>query len=393
MNYETSAFGGDEHLALPDGTEPPSRRKWIIVAVIAVVVLLGGWYVFHAGKKDGAASTTQASDPAPVVTVIQPGVTGVQRAVSGTGSLAARVDMPVGVAGEGGRVTAVLVQPGDWVKAGQVLATVDRSVQVQTAASLAAQIAVAQADEKLAQANLDRAKQLVANGFISKSDIDTLTSTRDSALAKVHVAEAQLAEQRATNGRLDIRAPAAGLVLTRQVEPGQIVSSGSGTLFRMAKDGEMELKAQLSQSDLSHVPVGAGAQITPVGSTQSYAGHVWQVEPVIDPQSRQGVARIAVPYTDALRPGGFAAATIEAGTTQAPQLPNSALLSDDNGNFVYVIKPDNTVERRNIRLGIVSDTGAAIASGLTGQERVVLSAGAFLNPGQKVKPVLQKTVR
>jgi RND family efflux transporter MFP subunit len=393
MNYETSAFGGDEHLALPDGTERPSLRKWIIIAVIAVVVLLGGWYAFHAGKKDGGASTAQASDPAPVVTVIQPGVTGVQRAVSGTGSLAARVDMPVGVAGEGGRVTAVLVQPGDWVKAGQVLATVDRSVQVQTAASLSAQIAVAQADEKLAQANLDRAKQLVANGFISKSDIDTLTSTRDSALAKVHVAEAQLAEQRATNGRLDIRAPAAGLVLTRQVEPGQIVSSGSGTLFRMAKDGEMELKAQLSQSDLSHVPVGASAQITPVGSSQSYAGHVWQVEPVIDPQSRQGVARIAVPYTDALRPGGFAAATIEAGTTQAPQLPNSALLSDDNGNFVYVIKPDNTVERRNIRLGIVSDTGAAIASGLTGQERVVLSAGAFLNPGQKVKPVLQKAVR
>jgi RND family efflux transporter MFP subunit len=392
MNYETTAFGSDDHLALPGGMERPSRRKWIIGAVIAILVLLGAGYAFHAGKKD-AAATARASDPAPVVTVIQPGLTAVQRAVSGTGSLAARVDMPVGVAGEGGRVTAVLVQPGDWVKAGQILATVDRSVQVQTAASLAAQIAVAQADQKLAQANLDRAKQLVSNGFISKSDIDTLTSTRDSAVAKVHVAEAQLEQQRATNGRLDIRAPAAGLVLTRQVEPGQIVSSGSGTLFRVAKDGEMELKAQLSQSDLSHIPVGASAQITPVGSSQSYAGHVWQIEPVIDPQSRQGVARIAVSYNSALRPGGFAGATIEAGAAEAPKLPNSALLSDDNGNFVYVLKPDNTVERRNITLGIVSDSGASIASGLTGGEKVVLSAGAFLNPGQKIKPVLQKAVR
>jgi hypothetical protein len=116
---------------------------------------------------------------------------------------------------------------------------------------------------------------------------------------------------------------------------------------------------------------------------------VWQVAPTIDPTSRLGEVRISIPYNPAIRPGGFADAKISAGTTTAPLLPQSAVLSDDQGNYVYVIDADNKVQRRNIKIGTVSDAGVTIASGLTGQERVVLSAGPFLNPGQKVKPVQQ----
>ncbi|MFX8012213.1 HlyD family efflux transporter periplasmic adaptor subunit, partial [Acinetobacter baumannii] len=93
-----------------------------------------------------------------------------------------------------------------------------------------------------------RAKQLVSRGFISRSDIDTKTATRDAAAARVKVAEAQLSQQQASNGRLDIRAPAAGLVLTRNVEAGQVVSAGSGVLFRMAENGQLELRAQVSEA-------------------------------------------------------------------------------------------------------------------------------------------------
>jgi len=393
MNYESTRFEGDGHLALPGEAERPSRRRWIIGGIAIVLILGLAWYAMHAGKKDGAATqAAQSGEQLPTVSVVVPGRSTVARTVSATGTLAARVDMPVGVAGEGGRVTAVLVQPGQWVRAGQVLATVDRSVQTQTAASLAAQIKVAQADATLAQADLDRAKQLVSRGFISKADIDTKTATRDGAIARVRVAQATLAQQQATNGRLDIRAPAAGLVLTRTVEPGQIVSAGSGTLFRMAKDGEMEMRAQLSEGDLLGLGVGASAQITPVGGSQSFAGHVWQVSPVIDPTTRQGIARIAVSYNAQLRPGAFAAATIDSGSAQAPRLPNSAIQSDDQGNYVYIVGAGDKVERRNIKIGVVSDTGVSVAEGLNGTERVVLSAGAFLNPGQKIKPVTQKAV-
>jgi len=146
------------------------------------------------------------------------------------------------------------------------------------------------------------------------------------------------------------------------------------------------MQAQLSQEDLSLVHVGMAAEVTPVGSDRKFSGSVWQVSPAIDPQSRLGTVRISVPYDPIMRPGGFAEARITAGSTSAPMLPQSAVLSDDNGNYVYVINGRNEVERRNIKIGTVDNRGVTIAEGLSGNEAVVLSAGPFLNPGQKVNP-------
>lgn len=388
MNYEPGHIGGEERLSLGYEGRPDGRRRLLIGAVILIVLAVVGYLLFASHKKP--AASTPVEDQIPTVSVVVPGRQTVSHLITATGSLAARREMPVGVAGQGGLITHVLVDPGDWVKAGQVLATVDRSVQTQTAASLAAQVNVAQSDARLAQANLDRAQKLVSDGFISKADIDQLTATRDGAIAKVHVAQAQLAEARAQNAQLDIRAPAAGLVLTRGAEPGQIVNQSGGALFRMAKDGEIELDAQLNEADLAKLSVGVPATVTPVGSNSSYQGRVWQVEPVIDPQSRQGIAKIAVPYHKDLRPGGFASATIQAGANQAPLLPQSAVQSDEKGNYVYIIGKDDKVVRRDVVTGVVSDAGVSIASGLDGSEHVVVSAGAFLNPGQKVHPTLVK---
>lgn len=395
-------LGRDEQLALTSEGEGRSKRLWWIIGGVIALVLVaaGAWYAFASGSSDAAktaaAKGAEGADGGrqlPVVTVAAPGRQSIDRVISGTGSLAARREMPVGVAGEGGEVTRVLVEPGDWVNAGQVLATVDRSVQAQTAQSLAAGIRVAQADLDIAQAELDRAKQLLGRGFVSKADIDRKTATRDAAAARVRVAQAQHSETAARNRRLDIRSPAAGLVLTRAVEPGQIVSSGSGTLFRVAQGGQFELRAQLSEADLQRIPVGARADVTPVGTDQTFTGEVWQVSPVIDPQTRQGIARIALSYNKALRPGGFASTQIHSGGQVAPMLPQSAIQSDSKGNFVYILNAKDETERRAITTGDVSDTGVAITSGLNGNERVVLTAGAFLNPGQKVKPNLTKLQR
>lgn len=399
MNYEARMFGRDEQLAIAGEGEVRSRRRWwIIGGLIAVAALAATWFAFSSGvaggEKAGAAKGADGGGrQLPVVSVGVPGRREIDRVITGTGSLAARREMPVGVAGEGGEVTRVLVEPGDWVAAGQVLATVDRSVQAQTAQSQAAGIRVAQADLGIAQAELDRAKQLVERGFVSKADIDRKTATRDAAAARVRVAQAQYSEINARNRRLDIRAPAAGLILTRAVEPGQIVSAGSGTLFRVAQGGQFEMRVQLSEADLQRIPVGARAEVTPVGTAEKFSGEVWQVSPVIDPQTRQGIARVALSYNKALRPGGFASASVHSGGQVAPLLPQSAIQSDSKGNFVYVLNAKDETERRPITTGDVSDTGVAITSGLSGTERVVLTAGAFLNPGQKVKPNLTKLQR
>jgi HlyD family secretion protein len=385
MNYESTIPSENIAILADAEARTANRRRLIITAAVVVALLLAYiGYNYFAGSA-GAGKDDTASQ-APTVTVMVPGKQQVTRTINATGTLAARREIPVSVVGEGGRVTNVYVDAGDWVKQGQVMASIDRAVQTQQAASLEASVGVSRADLNLAQSNLDRAEQLVDRGFISKADIDRLTATRDSAAARVRVAQAQLNETRARNSRLNIVAPKAGFVLERNVEPGQTVTQGSGTLFLLAQDGEMELQAQLGESDLANVSVGIATQVTPVGTDRVLTGNIWQISPMIDPQSRQGIARISLGYDRALRPGGFASARIESGTSEASVLPESAVQNDSKGSFVYIVGADNKAVRRDVVVGSVSSAGLSITSGLKGTERVVLRAGGFLNPGETVRP-------
>lgn len=324
------------------------------------------------------------------MTVVVPGTTLVADQIRVTGTVSARRDMPVGVQGEGGMVTQVLVEPGTAVRAGQVLARIDRSVQQQQVAQLQAAVSRAHADAVLAQAQLDRAKTLVSNGFISKSDIDTRTATRDGTIAAERLAQAQLRESQARLGRLDIRAPASGIVLSRNVEAGQIVSSGTPALFHMAQNGDVEMRAQIAEQDLPKLHVGQPAIVQAVGSSNQFKGRIWLLEPMIDATSRQGMARILLDRDRQVRVGAFANAVIQAGDTTKPVLPQSAIQSDEKGNYVYIVGTGDKVERRAVTIGTIGTAGISIASGLNGTEKVVASAGAFLQPGEKIKPVVAK---
>jgi RND family efflux transporter MFP subunit len=168
------------------------------------------------------------------------------------------------------------------------------------------------------------------------------------------------------------------------------VTQGSGTLFLLAQDGEMELQALLGESDLARVSVGTPAQVTPVDTDKVLTGQIWQISPMIDPQSRQGIARISLGFDSALRPGGFASARIQSGTSEVSVLPESAVQHDSKGSFVYIVGPDNKAVRRDVVVGSVSDAGISITSGLNGNEKVVLRAGGFLSPGETVQPKVQK---
>ena len=392
MNYETTvSLDGNETVIFErsDDDARRRRRRNLLLAALAVVLLAAiAWYLFSG---DEPATDEAGAEQAPAVSVIVPGRTTIAGTINATGTLAARREMPVGVVGEGGRVISVPVEAGQWVRAGQVLAVIDRSVQSQQAESAAAQIQVARADAQLAQANLDRALQLVDRGFISKADVDRLSATRDAAVARVRVAEAQYGERRARNAQLNIVAPAAGLLLERNVEPGQVVGGGSGTLFSIAKGGEMELLAELGETELAQLPLGAMASVTPVGTDKSFTCQVWQISPVINEQDRQGTARCAMPYAPELRPGGFASAEINSGSVVAPLLPESAIQNDEKGPFVYIAGRDNKVVRRDVKTGIVTANGIAVVEGLSGNEKVIQRAGGFVSPGEVVRPRLVKS--
>lgn len=380
---EAVAVSLDGEPAIAEREARSRKRLYIVIALVVLAAIVAAYLLLTMGAEDEAADT---GSQAPAITVVSPGRTTVAGEIVATGVLAARRDAPVGVVGEGGRVVSIPVEAGDWVRQGQVLAVIDRSVQSQQARAAAAQIEVAQADAELAQSNLDRSLQLVERGFVSQADVDRLTATRDAAVARVRVARAQLDELQARNARLNIVAPSAGLVLERNVEVGATVSAGSGPLFRLARGGEIEMLAQVGEEQLTRLRAGVSAEVTPVGSEQTFTGQVWQVAPTIDAQNRQGTARIALSYDPALRPGGFATARILSGTTTAPLLPESAVLSDDDGSFVYVVDAENKVQRTPVRTGMVTSEGVVIESGITGSEKIVLRAGGFLTEGETVNP-------
>ena len=394
MNRETRVER-DNLTVIDDGAR--RRRRNLIIGAVMVLAVLALAYVLFARAKpaDPAAKGAVAGAPGaggkpggqiPAVSVVVPGRSQVARVITASGALAAQRDQPIGAAGGGGRVTAVLVDAGSWVRQGQTMVTVDRSVQTEQLAQLAAAIQSARANAALAQNEYNRSASLVGRGFVSKADIDRKGAARDQANAQMRVAQAQYGASRATLGLLDVRAPNSGLVLTRNVEVGQVISGASGPLFRIARDGAMEMRAQLAQGDLATIRVGLPATVKPIGTDTMLNGRVWKVAPVIDPTSRQGEVRISIPYSAAIRPGGFAEARITSGATTAPLLPQSAVLSDADGNYVFIVNARNEVERLPIKIGTVDDSGVSIIEGLAGTESVVVSAGPFLNPGQKVAP-------
>ncbi|WP_448580099.1 efflux RND transporter periplasmic adaptor subunit [Thermaurantiacus sp.] len=361
--------------------------RWVLALLGLAAVALMVWLLVMKAQSRGPVAPPAGP---PAVSVMVPGLVEVPEVVQATGTISARRDMPVGVVGEGGAVETIRAEAGQYVQKGQVLAEIDSAVQRAQLQQLRAGAEQARADARLARAELERAQKLVERGFVSRADIDRRQATLDAAEARVAVADAQVREMQERIGRLSIRAPEAGLVLERSVEPGQVVSPATGPLFRIAAGGALELRAEVAEQDMTALRVGEAVTVTPSGADRSVTGTIWLVEPVIDPARRLGVARISLPADPMLRVGGFARADIVGGTLMRPRVPQSAVLSDNEGSFVYVVGKDDKVVRRPVKIGPVSREGIAIREGLDGSERVVVSAGAFLRAGEVVTPVLRK---
>jgi RND family efflux transporter MFP subunit len=327
----------------------------------------------------------------PTVSVTSVGVSTIPTTVSIIGTIAARYDMPIGVEGDGGRVAGIYVEAGDHVKQGQVLAHLNNSVLEPQVANLEAALEQARAEAELAAAEYHRAQAVGAAGALSAEETEKRRSTSVTAAAKVKVATAQLDEARARLARADIRAPADGIILTRTVEVGQTAMAGGDPLFRLSKDGEIELRGQVAEQDLPLLQVGQKVDVKLTGTPKVYAGHIRLLGAVIDPATRLGTVRVALTPDPNLRPGAFARAEVTVSNAERTVLPQTAVLSDDKGSFVLIVNAQNKIERRAVRVSGIVQNGVSIADGVVGKEQVVATAGAFLEQGEIVNPVPMKT--
>jgi HlyD family secretion protein len=368
----------------PSKAHARGRLKWSLGALVALLVIgLVAWKLLSGGK---AAHTTLSDRSAvPLVSVIVPALQSVTSNVTFTGAIAARYDMPIGNEGDTGRLTAVYVEAGDHVKRGQILAKIDDSVMVQQVNRLAASLEQAKAQAELSAAEYKRALGVEAAGALSAEDIAKRRATSITDAANVKVVAAQLAEADARLGRTRISAPIEGTVLTRSAEIGQIASPGGAALFRVASGGEVEMRGQIAEQDLAQVKVGQAATVYLTGMERPFTGTVRLLGAVIDPATRLGDIRISLKPDLALRPGAFARAQVAVDKAPRPVLPQTAVMADDNGSYVLIVNSSSRVERRAVRVSGTTNGGVIVAGGLTGNERVVATAGGFLRDGEEVK--------
>jgi HlyD family secretion protein len=367
------------------------RGRWIVGGILLLIIALIAAVAMRTtsmSKAKAAAAATQ--NMAPLVSVITPAMQPVTSTVTFTGTISARFDMPIGAEGDGGRITAVYVEAGDQVKRGQVLAKLDDSVLRPQLNRLAATLEEARADASLAEAEYVRAKGVEGAGALSAEEVERRRAASVTAAARVKVAAAQLAETQAHLNRTYIRAPSDGTVLTRRAEVGQTATSGGDALFRLASGGEVEMRGQVAEQDLATLTVGQTATVRLTGVPVPFEGKVRLLGAVIDPQTRLGDIRIALQPAPALRPGAFARGEVVVGNAKRPVLPQTAILSDADGTFVFIVNSENKIERRPVRVDGTMAQGIVISAGLSGNERVVATAGGFLRPGEQVEVALAK---
>jgi HlyD family secretion protein len=379
-------------LVAPDPAGTRARLKWMLGAaaiVLALGVATAVWMTRASTPKPMTALANEQS--VPLVSVISPGITAVTSTVTFTGAISARYDMPIGIDGDAGRIVAIYVEAGDHVKRGQLLAKLDESVLVPQVNRLAASLEQARAQAALSAAEYRRAKAVEAAGALSAEDIEKRRATSVTDDAAVKVVAAQLAEAEARLNRTRVVAPVDGTVLTRRAEVGQIASPGSEALFRVASGGEVEMRGQIAEQDLAALKLNQPASIYLTGLAQPFEGRVRLLGAVIDPLTRLGEIRIALKPDPALRPGAFARGAVTVDKAERPVLPQTAVMSDSKGAYVYIVNDKSHVERRAIRVGGTIAAGVIVAEGLTGTERVVTTAGGFLREGEPVTVVAPVT--
>ncbi|MFM7396898.1 MAG: efflux RND transporter periplasmic adaptor subunit [Gammaproteobacteria bacterium] len=350
------------------------------IAALGLLAIFGLIRTFVLSGRDAGAVT-----PAPLVSVSVVEAVEMADVVTFSGAIAARDEAAISAEGEGGRVSALFAEVGDRVRAGQVLARLDTSLVAPQVASLEASLQESKANAAVAEADYRRAQAVASTGALSAQEIERRGAAAIAAGAKVKVVSAQLSEAQARLRRTDVRAPFDGIVLTRSAEVGQLAGPGGGPLFRIGRAGAIEMRGNVAERDLPQLAPGQPARVRVTGVEQAFEGKVRLIGAVIDPQTRLGSVRIDLPAHRDLRPGAFARGEISTGTARRPLLPQTAVMSDTSGNYVFIVDAANKIERRNVRVEGSRANGVVIGGGLAGGEKVVTTAGPYLRPSELVR--------
>lgn len=318
-----------------------------------------------------------------VVTVAARPITG---ALTASGDLVPREEAAVAPEVNGYRVSRVLADVGQYVRRGQTLVELDPALIQSQLAQQQALAAQADVQAQQAEAEAARVRGLDNQGVLAQEAIDQRRFTARAARASANAQAAALKDIRTRAGKLSVAAPVSGLVLERAVRPGDLSASGSTPWFRLARDGQIELQAQMSENDLAKIRVGARATVT-LPSGGDVTGTVRLISPQIDPQTKLGYVRILLPVRADIRAGGYGRAVFGAVSANVPTVPETAIRYDADGASVMVVGADNRVHRTGVQAGERGSGLVQLIRGPAAGSRVVANAAGLLLDGDLVRPV------
>ncbi len=278
---------------------------------------------------------------------------------------------------EEGRIVSLPYYQGDAVEKDATLARIDDSI-------IQAELKKAEANLKQARVDVKRIKSLYRKKLASEDELARTQTTLETTSAEVTLLKTRL-------GHTAIKAPFAGVISERLKETGDVVPVHSHilTIFDPA---EIKIVVPVSELLLSNIQVEDTVQvrIDALGEEQ-YPATVKRIFPTIDPQTRKGRMEIQLTTIPAgARPGQLCRVTVDTQTTARRNIPFAAIRHDSQGEFVFRIRPDNTVESVRVQTGILLGNQVEILEGLNVDERVVVKGFIGLRDGKKVAPLEAK---
>ena len=340
-----------------------------------------------AANPAGTSTSTSVARPALTVTGTQAQTQALPIKLTANGNIAAWQEASVGAEIGGLRLAEVLVNVGDTVQRGQVLARFATDAVQADLAQARALVAEASASAQEATANADRVRALLNTGVFSGQQSSQYLTAEQTAKARVESAKAVMAAQLLRLKNTEVRASDSGIISARLATVGAVVGAGS-ELFKLIRQGRLEWRAEVGANELYRLPVGAAVNVA-AASGSLVTGRVRTVAPTVDPQTRSGLVYVDLPSGPSrqagLKAGMFASGEFELGSSPALTVPQQAVVVRDGFSYVFRLNADQRVSQLKVQTGRRVGERVELLDGVGAESSLVASGAGFLNDGDLVK--------
>lgn len=373
------------------------NKKTIKQAGIAtiVTVLLGGgafWASTRSDAKESGGAQGKAAQAGPAkqraaltVTTVKPQAADWPLVLSANGNISAWQEAIVGSELGGLRLAEVLVNVGDVVQRGQVLA---RFAGESVAADLAQQEAAveeARAALSEAESNAERARTLSSSGALSAQQTTQYMTAERSAKARLLSAQARLQIEQIRLRQTQVIAPDDGVISSRSATVGTVAPQGV-ELFKLIRKSRLEWRAEVTSSDLLRIKPGQNVRVLGANGAK-VDGTVRMIAPTVDPATRNAMVYVDLPHAGEVHAGMFATGQFELGRATALTVPQSAVVTRDGYNYVYRVAAENKVAQTKVTLGRRVGDQIEVLAGATSAMTLVGQGAGFLADGDAVNVV------